>query len=90
MQTQTINISEISSHPTMRMDAEYWQKKKELQIGTKVLVAHNLEGNMEEPFIGLHGIIIRFKNKDWFQIVLEQDTIYGKRFNFHIDEIEII
>ena len=63
METQTINISEIASHPTMRMDAEYWDKKKNLQIGTRVLVAHNLEGNMDEPFIGLQGIIIRFKNK---------------------------
>ena len=90
MKTQTINISEISSHPTMRMDAEYWDKKKNLQIGTRVLVAHNLEGNMDEPFIGLQGIIIRFKNKDWYQVALESETIYGKKFNFHIDEIEII
>jgi len=89
MKTTTINISEIAQNPIMRM-AEYWVKKKDLQIGTRVLVAHNLEGNMEEPFIGLQGIIIRFKNKDWYQVILEQDTIYGKKFNFHIDEIEII
>jgi len=90
MKTTTVNMSEIAQNPIMRIDAEYWEKKKNLQIGTKVIIAHNLEGNMEEPFIGLHGIVIRFKNKDWYQVVLEQDTIYGKKFNFHIDEIEIL
>ena len=90
MQTQTINISEIAEHPNIRMDADYWSKKKNLQIGTRVIIAHNLEGNMDEPFIGLHGIILRFKNQDWYQVALEQDTIYGKKFNFHIDEIEIL
>lgn len=88
MQVQTINISEIASHPTNRMDAEYWIKKKSLEVGTKVLIAHNLEGNMDEPFIGLNGTIIRLKRSDWYQVVLEQETIYGKKFNFHIDEIE--
>ena len=90
METQTINISEIAQHPTMRMDAEYWTKKKNLQFGTRVLIAHNLEGNMDEPFISLEGKIMRLKNKDWYQVVLDTETIYGKKFNFHIDEIEII
>jgi len=61
-------------------------------LGQKEKLAnwYNLEGNMDEPFIGLQGIIIRFKNKDWYQVALESETIYGKKFNFHIDEIEII
>jgi hypothetical protein len=45
---------------------------------------------MDEPFISLEGIIMRLKNKDWYQVVLDTETIYGKKFNFHIDEIEII
>lgn len=90
MIAHTVDISEIASHSTMRMDAEYWEKKKKLQFGTRVLIAHNLEGNMDEPFISLEGIIMRIKNKDWYQVVLDIETIYGKKFNFHIDEIEII
>lgn len=102
METQTINISEINigeiaPKPTIPMDAQWdrevmitLQKKKNLQIGTRVIIAHNLEGNMDEPFIGLQGIIIRFKKGDWYQVVLESQTIYGNKFNFHIDEIEII
>lgn len=74
----------------MNIDTEYIEKKKEIQIGTKVLIAHNLEGNMDEPFIGNEGIVIRFKKNDWYQVILENQTIYGKKFNFHIDEIEII
>tara|TARA_B100001996_G_scaffold376844_1_gene358620 strand:+ start:1149 stop:1445 length:297 start_codon:yes stop_codon:yes gene_type:complete len=29
MKFATVNISEIAEHPTMRMDAEYWIKRKE-------------------------------------------------------------
>jgi hypothetical protein len=90
MEITAVKINEISNHPTMRMDAEYWDKKKNLQIGTRVLVAHNLEGNMDEPFIGKEGVITSFKKNDWYQIVLDNGTIYGKKFNFHIEEIEII
>lgn len=90
MQTTSVNISEIIAQPTMRLDAEYWTKKKEFQFGTRVLVAHNLEGNMDEPFIGLEGTIIRLKNKDWYQVKLDNETIYGTKFNFHIDELEIV
>jgi len=90
METTTIKFSEIAAQPTMRMDAEYWTKKKNFQIGTRVLVAHNLEGNMDEPFIGLQGTIISMKKKDWYRVILERDTIYGTKFNFHIDELEIL
>ena len=70
-------------------------KKQMLQVGTRVLVAHNLEGNMDEPFIGKEGVIIivnpsHSDRTDWYKISLDDDTIYGKRFNFHIDELEII
>ena len=70
-------------------------KKQMLQVGTRVLVAHNLEGNMDEPFIGKEGVIIivnasHSDKTDWYKVLLDDDTIYGKRFNFHIDELEII
>jgi len=29
MKHTTVKISEIASHPTMRMDAKYWIKRKE-------------------------------------------------------------
>lgn len=90
MEITTVNISEISEHPTLRLDAEYWMKKKDLQIGTKVIVAANTEGNMCEPFIGMQGTIIRFKNKDWYVVKLDTQSIYGWIFNFHIDELEIL
>lgn len=90
MKTNTITIGEISEHPTMRMDVEYWQKKKDLQIGEKVIIAANTEGNMCEPFVGMTGTIIRFKDKDWYVVRLHSESIYGTKFNFHIDELEII
>lgn len=90
MKINTIKIGEIAEHPTMRMDVEYWQKKKDLQIGEKVIIAANTEGNMCEPFVGMIGTIIRFKDKDWYVVRLNSESIYGTKFNFHIDELELI
>jgi hypothetical protein len=94
MEITTVNISEIVEQPTLRMDAEYWVKKKALQLGTRVIISANTEGNMCEPFVGMEGIIIpKFKNKrmkDWYGVRLTTESVYGWRFNFHIDELEII
>lgn len=40
------------------------QKKKDMQYGKQILVAHNLEGNMDEPFIGMKGTVTRVKKND--------------------------
>ena len=94
MEITTVNISEIAEQPILRMDAEYWVKKKALQLGTRVIISANSEGNMCEPFVGMEGIIIpKIKNKrmkDWYGVQLTTESVYGWRFNFHIDELEII
>jgi len=33
--TITVKLSEIANHPTMRMDAQYWIRKKNVQSNTK-------------------------------------------------------
>jgi hypothetical protein len=94
MEITTVSISEIAEQPNNRMDAEYWVKKKALQRGTKVIIAANSEGNMCEPFVGMEGVIVpKVKNKrmrDWYGVRLTTESVYGWRFNFHIDELEII
>ena len=35
MKYTTVKISEIANHPTMRMDAKYWIRKKNVQSNTK-------------------------------------------------------
>jgi hypothetical protein len=94
MEITSIKISEIAEQPTLRLDAAYWVKKKTLQLGTKVIIAANSEGNMCEPFVGMEGVIVpKVKNKrmkDWYGVRLTTESVYGWRFNFHIDELEII
>ena len=94
MEVSSVNISEIAEHPTLRMDAEYWLKKKSIQFGTRVIIAANTEGNMCEPFIGMQGVIVpKRKNKrmqDWYAVRLDTESVYGWIFNFHIDELEIL
>jgi hypothetical protein len=49
---------------------------------------------MCEPFVGMEGVIVpKVKNKrmrDWYGVRLTTESVYGWRFNFHIDELEII
>lgn len=66
------------------------KKKLEMKYGKEVFIAHNLEGNMDEPFIGKKGTVTRIKKNDWYEVILFEETHYGKRFNFHIDELEIL
>ena len=35
MKYTTVKLSEIANHPTMRMDAQYWIRKKNVQSNTK-------------------------------------------------------
>lgn len=71
------------------LDVPYYIKTKNINIDTKVIVNKNIYGNECEPFVGLTGLVISQK-KDWYKIILDTQTIYGRRFNFHIDEIETI
>jgi hypothetical protein len=94
MEITTIKVSEIAEQPTLRMDAKYWVKKKAIQLGTRVIISANLEGNICEPFVGMEGVIVpKVKNRrmqDWYAVRLNTESVYGWRFNFHIDELEII
>lgn len=64
-------------------------------IGKKVLIQQNIEGNTCEPFIGITGIVVPpfrrgCKRKDWWGVILDKHTIYGSKFNFHVNELKII
>ena len=90
MKTLSISLSEIAKHPTMRMDATYWRKKKEFQIDTEIVIESNKKGNPDEPFIGMKGKIIGILSKDWYKVYMEKETTYGRIFQFHIDELNTI
>jgi len=65
-----------------------------IPLGTKVKVVKNI-GNKCEPFINLTGTATNpFKTgtrkPDWIGVFLDSETIYGRNFNFHINEIEIL
>ena len=65
-----------------------------MMLGTKVKVVRNY-GNECEPFIGLLGVVAPHSRKGcrkegWVGVILDEKTIYGKHFNFQIDELEIV
>jgi hypothetical protein len=65
-----------------------------IPIGSKVKIIANYEGNMCEPFLDQNGIATHpFKNgcckSGWIGVILEKESIYGRKFNFHIDEISL-
>ena len=66
--------------------------KTKIPLGCEVTVVNNFEGNMDEPFLGLSGTATNpfprgCRNPNWIGVVLHEETIYGRKFNFHIDEI---
>ena len=68
--------------------------KTNVPIGTIIKIVKNL-GNECEPFLNLIGVATHpfkkgCKKEGWIGVVLQQETIYGNKFNFHIDEIEIL
>jgi hypothetical protein len=65
-----------------------------LMFGTKVKVVKNY-GNDCEPFIGLTGVVANHcrlgcRQEGWVGVMLDEKTIYGKHFNFHIEELEVL
>ena len=67
--------------------------KSQVPIGSKVKIVKNI-GNECEPFINMTGIATHpynngCKKENWIGVELSEDTIYGRNFNFHIDELEI-
>ena len=96
MKVTSVNISEIAEHPNNRMDTEYWIKVKSLELGvTKVIIVQNIEGNDCEELVGCTGIVNKpywkgCKDKDWYGVYLDNESIYGRQLNFHIDEIAIL
>lgn len=89
MKTLSVSLKEIAAHPEMRMDAEYWNKKKQFQIFSLVTICKNIRGNEDEPFLGMKGKIIGIGSKDWYKVYLFEETTYGRIFSFHIDELQL-
>jgi hypothetical protein len=64
-------------------------------IGSKVKISKNIFGNECEPFLGLTGVIVEpfrtgCRKKGWVGVFLDSDTIYGRKFNFELSELEIL
>lgn len=67
--------------------------KTNLPYGTRVRVVNNF-GNECEPFLDKVGTAVHPFNKgcvepDWVGVIFDEMTMYGKNFNFHIDELYI-
>jgi hypothetical protein len=65
-----------------------------IPIGTKVRIIKNF-GNECEPFLNLTGTATQpFKigccKPNWIGVFLDDSTMYGSKFNFHINEIEVL
>jgi hypothetical protein len=65
-----------------------------MQLGTKVKVIKNF-GNECEPFVGLTGVVapparLGCRGQGWVGVMLDQLTIYGKHFNFQVEELEVL
>jgi len=87
----TLLEEEIQVESKLDFSVALQDKREALHIGRKVKIISNLEGNHDEPFVGLKGMIYRMnKRADWYEIMLDNTTEYGKKFNFHINEIEIV
>lgn len=68
--------------------------KTNVPIGTKVKIVKNTEGNECEPFVNQTGVATHpfytgCRQRDWIGVVLDNRSIYGKKFNFHISEIQV-
>lgn len=64
-------------------------------IGSKVKIAKNLFGNECEPFLGLTGVVVPpfrtgCRQAGWVGVILDSDTIYGRKFNFQASELEVL
>ncbi len=69
--------------------------KTNVPVGSRVRIVANSEGNMCEPFLGLTGTATTpfprgHKGIGWIGVMLDEETIYGRKANFHIDEIIFI
>lgn len=65
-----------------------------IPVGTKVKIVRNF-GNSCEPFLNLTGTAtqpfrIGSQKRNWIGVILDQDTMYGRKFNFHTKEIEVL
>ncbi len=89
MITTTTTLSKIQQSETLRIDVDYHIKKENFTNGTRVIINKNIHGNECECFVGITGTIV-LQKKDWYRVILDEQTIYGKTFNFHIDELETI
>jgi len=87
MKTNTIKISEIASHPTQRMDAEYWLNKS-----FKVLTSHNaselnrlIQSHIEDGWsiVGSHQVVV-VHQQNRFAGTQHKDTICELEYSISI------
>lgn len=69
-------------------------KNTKILVGTRVRIIRNF-CNSCEPFVGMYGTATHpFKygscSKGWIGVILDEENIYRKNLNFHINELEII
>ena len=69
--------------------------KSVIPLGSKVKIICNFEGNKDEPFVGKYGIATNpfpkgCKKQNWIGVILCNETIYGRKFNFHVNEVFIV
>ncbi len=67
--------------------------KTNLPYGTRVLVKTKFDFDVEE-FTNVTGTAVHpfskgCKEKDWVGVILDKETLWGKKFNFHITELII-
>jgi hypothetical protein len=68
--------------------------KTDIPLGANVRIIANSEGNLDEPFLDLTGkatnpFVRGCRQSGWIGVILDSETIYGSKFNFHIEEIQI-
>lgn len=66
--------------------------KSQIPLGTKVKIIKSEDTEFLENCTGvaMHPFYLGCKEKDWIGVLLDQETDYGKKFNFHIEEIELL
>jgi hypothetical protein len=68
--------------------------KTNVPVGALIKIVKNF-GNECEPFLNLIGKAAHpfrkgCRKDGWIGVIFEEETVYGYKFNFHIEEIEIL
>jgi hypothetical protein len=69
--------------------------KTNVPIDSLIKIAKNLGNECDNEFLNLTGRATHpfskgCRKEGWIGVVFFENTLYGNRFNFHIEEIEIL